>query len=66
MCLLSILGYYVWETNLRPVEEIIPWQTGQGNRGPGEQVILLGGGQKLYDREKNFIDSLPHGVICEF
>ena len=55
----------MWETNLQIIDGVIPWGVGGKSTAPGEQVILLGG-TKLFAKDKNHVDNLQHGVICEF
>ena len=56
----------MWETNLQPVIDVIPFHP--SGALPGEQYVALGGDgiTKIFPLPKNYVDTHRQGVVCEF
>ena len=65
---LFISGNFVWETNLQPVNGIIPWAANSGNGAAGEQVIILVPNDytTIQAVSKDFSNGQGLAVLCEF
>ena len=58
----------MWETNIQPVDAVIPWAATSGNDAAGEQVIILVPNDyaTIQAVNKDFSNGQGLAVICEF